>query len=51
MKQHLDMCTYEVGTQQKDDGLQLFITARNIAGIYRVIFSCFNFVYCPILFT
>jgi len=28
-----------------------FITARKIAGIYWVIFSCFNSVYSPILFS
>jgi len=36
---------------KEDDDLQLlispFITARKIAGIYWVIFSCFNFVYNP----
>jgi len=31
--------------------ISLFITARKIAGIYWVIFSCFNFVYSPILFS
>ena len=28
--------------------ISLFTTARKIAGIYWVIFSCFNFVYCPV---
>jgi len=53
IKQHLDMYTYK-----EDDDLQLlqllilpFITATKIAGIYWVIFSCFNSVYSPILFS
>jgi len=55
MKQHLDMWTYKVGPQQKDVDLHFlispFITARKISGIYWVIFSCFNSVYSPILFS
>jgi len=39
---------------KEDDDLQLlistFLTARKIAGIYWVIFSCFNSVYSPIIF-
>ena len=40
---------------KEDEDLQLlispFITARKIADIYWVIFSCFNSVYSPILFS
>ena len=40
---------------KEDDDLQLliwpFITARKIAGIYWVIFSCLNSVSSPILFS
>jgi len=54
MKQHLDICTYKVVTHKEDDDLQLlispFITARKIAGIHWVIFSCFSSVYNQILF-
>jgi len=47
------MYTYKVGSYKEDDDLQFlispFITATKIAGIYRVIFSCFNSAYSPIL--
>jgi len=54
MKQHLECAHTRSEHNKKDDDLQLlistFITARNIAGIYWVIFSCFNSVYSPIIF-
>jgi len=55
IKQHLDMYTYSSEHCTDDGDLQLFIspfiTARKVAGIYWVIFSCFNSVYSPILFS
>jgi len=49
-------CTHTRSEHNKeDDDLQClispFITASKIAGIYWVIFSCFNSVYSPILFS
>jgi len=56
MKQHLDMYTRleHNNLNKEDDDLKLlispFITTTKIAGIYWVIFLCFNSVYSPILF-
>ena len=51
MKQHLDMCTYKVGTQQRRRWLATFdIAIHNRFKDHRLVSSCFNSVYSPILF-
>ena len=48
----LDMCIYKVETRHRRRWFFISpcITARKIAGIYRVIFSCFSSISSPILF-
>ena len=51
MKQHLDMCTYKVETQQRWRWLDTVdIAIHKFAGIYWVTFSCFSSISSPILF-
>ena len=55
MRSNMCLCAHTRSEDNKEDNdlqllISLFITARKIAGIYWVIFSCFNSVYSPILF-